>query len=65
MAMPHQIMRRKIKERLNGLTGKSRLLEIRKIISELPGYNTGPYGEIKKELQEEIKKTKIKSKIHL
>jgi len=61
MAIPHLIQMQKIKERLHDLDGKAKLNEIKKIQSELPGFNTGPYGKIKQWLREEIKKTKIKS----
>ena len=60
MALPHLIQMQKIKERLHDLDGKAKLNEIKKIQSELPGFNTGPYGKIKQWLREEIKKTKTK-----
>jgi uncharacterized protein len=63
MAIPHRTQRELIKRRLIGLVGKPRLEEIRKIESELPGWNTGPYGEIKKWLKAETEKTKTRSKI--
>jgi len=61
--MPHTIQMQIIKKRLHGIEGKQKLNEIRKILAELPGYNTGPYGKIKEWLHGEIKKTKTKSKI--
>lgn len=63
MALPPDIQKRKIKERLLGLVGKARLNEIKKILGELPGYNNGPYGEIRKSLLQEIEATKTRSKI--
>ena len=63
MALPPDIQKRKIRERLLGLVGKARINEVRKILGELPGYNNGPYGEIRKDLLSEIEKTKTKSKI--
>ena len=63
MALPHLVQMRLIKKRLIEKEGKQKLNEIKQIISELPGYNTGPYGEIKKFLKTEIEKTKTKSKI--
>jgi len=63
MAMPHIIQMRLIKERLKGLEGKSKLNEIEEILDELPRYNNGPYGEIRKWLHEEIDHTRTKSKI--
>ena len=63
MAIPHRIQFRIIKKRLNGLEGKAKLKEIEEIRKELPGFNTGPYGEVKKWLTEEVQKTKTRSKI--
>lgn len=63
MALPPTIQKQKIRKRLIGLDGKARLNEIKKILNELPGYKTGDYGQIKKSLMEDIKTTKIRSKI--
>lgn len=63
MALPPDIQKQQIRKRLTGLDGKARLNEIKKILSELPGYKTGDYGEIRKSLLEEIKKTKTCSRI--
>ena len=63
MALPPEIQKRQIKKRLIGLDGKTRLNEIKKILEELPGYNQGPYGEIRKSLMIEIDKTKTRSKV--
>jgi len=63
MAIPHIIQMQLIKKRLIGKEGKVKLEEIKKILAELPGFNTGPYGKIKDWLQEEIKKTKTRSSI--
>lgn len=63
MAIPHTIQMQIIKERIKGKEGKTKLKEIEAILKELPGFNTGPYGEIKKWLSEETKKTKTKSAI--
>jgi uncharacterized protein len=63
MALPPDVQKKLIRKRLIGLEGKARLKEIKKILEELPGYNTGPYGEIKKDLIKEIDKTKTRSKI--
>ncbi len=64
MAIPHQVQKQLIKKRLQGKEGKARIEEIKQIESELPGYNTGPYGELKKWLKQESAKvvTKTESK---
>jgi uncharacterized protein len=63
MALPPDIQKQKIRKRLIGLDGKTRLNEIKKILDELPGYNTGPYGQIRKSLMKEIETTKTRSNI--
>ena len=63
MAMPHKIQMQLIRERLKNKEGRQKLQEISQILRELPGFNTGPYGEIKKWLKCEIDKTKTKSHI--
>ncbi len=63
MALPPNIQKQKIRERLVGLEGKAKLTEIRRILDELPGYKTGDYGEIRKSLMKEIDKTKTRSAI--
>jgi small GTP-binding protein len=63
MALPPNIQKRRIRERLNGLVGKARLNEIKKLLSEFPGYSSGPYGEMRKNLMKEIETTKTRSKI--
>jgi uncharacterized protein len=63
MAIPHITQMQIIKRRLKGKEGKTKLKEIEQIIEELPGYNTGPYGEIKKWLAKQTEQTKARSKI--
>ena len=63
MAIPHITQIQIIKRRLKGKEGKAKLNEITAIQESLPGYNTGPYGEIKKWLQKQITQTKTRSKI--
>lgn len=63
MPMPHAVQKRKIDERLKGLEGKNRIKEIRKILNEIPEYKSGPYGEMRNWLADQIKTAKIKKKI--
>lgn len=63
MALPPDIQKQKIRKRLISLEGKARLNEIKKILDELPGYKTGPYGQIRKSLRKEIEITKTRSKV--
>jgi small GTP-binding protein len=57
MAIPHIVFKQLAKKRLVGKEGKERSREIQKLLSEMPGYKTGPYGEIRKWLKEEIQET--------
>lgn len=63
MAIPHIIQKQLIKQRIKDKAGGARLDELRAIQAELAGYNTGPYGELKKWVVEQINKTTIRSKI--
>jgi uncharacterized protein len=63
MALPPDVQKRLIRKRLVGLEGKARLKEIKQILEELPGYKTGDYGIIRKDLLKEIETTKTRSKI--
>lgn len=63
MAIPHIIFKQQAKKRLIGKEGKEREREIRKLLTEMPGYKTGPYGELRKWLMGEIKENRERSKI--
>jgi len=63
MAIPHTVFKQKAKERLRGKDGKEKIQEIKKLISELPGYYTGPYGEIRKWLREELVTARVKKAV--
>ncbi|MCR4285007.1 MAG: GTP-binding protein [archaeon] len=63
MAIPHIIQMRLIKQRLKNLDGRAKLKEIKKVLDEMPKYNTGPYGEIRKWVRDQATKTKTKSEI--
>ncbi|MCK4670096.1 MAG: 50S ribosome-binding GTPase [Nanoarchaeota archaeon] len=63
MALPHTVQKQLIIKRLREKKGKAKLLEIDTIMQELPRWNTGPYGELKKWLREQARKTAVRSKI--
>ena len=63
MPMPHRVMEQKIKKRLKGKEGKARIDELKKILNDLPNYRSGPYGQIRKLVNEEIESTRSRSKI--
>ena len=63
MAIPHMIQKQLIKQRIKDKSGRARLDELRAIQAELAGYNTGPYGELRKWVAEMIEKTKVRSRV--
>ncbi|MFH0906556.1 MAG: GTPase [archaeon] len=62
MAMPHLVFKRKCISELKNLEGREKLRKIEELLSEMSGYNTGPYGEIRKWLNSLITKTRNVSK---
>ena len=60
MAIPHVIFKQKAKERLKGKDGNEKIKEIKKLITELPGYQTGPYGKIRKWLKQELEDVRVR-----
>lgn len=61
MPMPHRTQMQVIKRRLVGKEGSERVRELRTILNELPGYRNGPYGDIRKWVQEQIDATYTRS----
>jgi small GTP-binding protein len=61
MPMPHRTQMQLIKRRLIGKEGSERTRELRAILQELPGYRNGPYGDIRKWVQEQIEDTHVRS----
>lgn len=48
MPMPHQVMQRIIKRRIVGLEGPDRIRVLNECLAQFPGYDTGPYGDLRK-----------------
>jgi len=63
MPMPHRTQMSLIKRRLVGKDGAERVRELRGILSELPNYKNGPYGDIRKWVLEEIDATRSRARI--
>lgn len=61
MPMPHRTQMQIIKRRLTGKEGSERVRELRAILSDLPDYRNGPYGEIRKWVLAEIEGTRLRS----
>jgi small GTP-binding protein len=63
MPMPHRIQMQVIKRRLVGKEGADRVRELRAILTELPGYKSGPYADIRKWVTNEIERSRTKTKV--
>ena len=63
MPMPHRTQLQLIKRRLTGKEGAERIRELRKILDELPGYRSGPYGDIRKWVTSELAKTRTRARV--
>jgi len=63
MPMPHRTQMQVIKRRLVGKEGADRVRELRKILTELPGYRSGPYADIRKWVSSELEKTRTRNRV--
>lgn len=55
-------MQRQIRERLQGTTGGARIAEIKRLLKELPPFTDGPYGVMRRRLQEELEVARRRTK---
>src|SRR5690349_21125402 len=63
--MPHQTFAQLIRRRLIGKEGKARLKELEQALHELPDYKNGPYADLRKWVNAEIARTRVrKSTVH-
>lgn len=63
MPIPHDVAKKIIRERLKNLEGKAKVRAIEALLEEFPQYKSGPFGQIRSELMEEIQKTRMRKKI--
>ena len=63
MPMPHRTFKQVIKRRLVGKEGGDRVRELRTILSELPGYKSGPYADLRKWVEGELAQTRTRSRV--
>lgn len=63
MPIPHQEMRRMIKRRMIGTDGNERMQVLRDCLAEFPDFYNGPYGELRKWVNELIEQTRIQKGI--
>jgi small GTP-binding protein len=63
MPMPHRTQMQLIKKRLVGKDDAERIRELRKILTELPGYRNGPYADIRKWVNAQIEASRVRKKV--
>jgi small GTP-binding protein len=63
MPMPHRTFAEVAKRRLVGKEGSERVAAIRGLLAELPGYRNGPYADLRKWLEGELERTRMRSKV--
>jgi small GTP-binding protein len=61
--MPHRTFAEVAKRRLVGKEGSERVSTIRALLGELPGYRNGPYADLRKWLEGELDRTRIRGKV--
>src|SRR3954447_12826662 len=59
--MPHQTFGQLIRRRLVGKEGKARLRELEQALRELPDYKNGPYADLRKWVNGEIERTRVRT----
>ncbi len=62
MPMPHRTFAEVAKRRLVGKDGSERIATIHGLLDELPGYRNGPYADLRKWLEGELVRTRVRSK---
>ena len=63
MPMPHRTFVQVAKRRLIGAEGTERVRILRTLLDELPDYRSGPYADIRKWLNHEIERTRVRTKV--
>jgi small GTP-binding protein len=60
--MPHRTQAQLIRRRLVGKDGTARVRELQQILTELPDYKNGPYADLRKWVNEEISRARVRKK---
>ena len=63
MPMPHRTFAEVARRRLVGKDGSERVATIRALLGELPGYRNGPYADLRKWLEAELDRTRMRAKV--
>lgn len=61
--MPHRTQLQVIKRRLVGKEGSERIRELRAILTDLPGYRSGPYADIRKWVEGQLEETRARGRV--
>jgi len=61
--MPHRTFAQVAKRRLVGKEGAERVRMIRSLMGELPDYKNGPYADLRKWLEAELERTRVRAKV--
>jgi small GTP-binding protein len=61
--MPHRTFAEVAKRRLVGKEGSARIATIQSLLAELPGYRNGPYADLRKWLEGELDRTRVRAKV--
>ena len=63
MPMQHRTFAEVAKRRLVGKEGSDRVATIRALLAELPGYRNGPYADLRKWLEGELDRTRVRANV--
>ena len=63
MPMPHRTFAQVAKRRLQGTEGSERVRVINGLLTELPDYRNGPYADLRKWLNGELDRTRMRAKV--
>jgi ribosome-interacting GTPase 1 len=61
--MPHRTFAEVAKRRLVGKEGSARVAAIQALLGELPGYRNGPYADLRKWLEGELERTRVRGRV--
>jgi len=61
--MPHRTFAEVAKRRLVGKEGSARVAAIHALLAELPGYRNEPYADLRKWLEGELDRTRVRAKV--
>lgn len=63
MPMPHRTFAQVARRRLQGKEGAERVRTINALLGELPDYRNGPYADLRKWLNAELARTRVRAKV--